>query len=228
MRSPRLGLVGLLLLCAAVLALVVIATLLRLPVPSWGNPVGDSLSAEIAGDRHVGQVFAARMPRLSGIQVTLTATAPAEVVLHLRAGPRAEQDLKTWTFPVQSGAGDVNYRFDFAPLNNQKGQVFYLYLESPATQAGQAARARTSQGVILEGASAYVDGQPAVGDLQFLTFYAPNLYQKVDVLLSQMAGERPYVLGAKGLYIGLAAAYLLVLGLFLWQAARGILEERTP
>jgi hypothetical protein len=40
-----------------------------------------------------------------------------------------------------------------------------------------------------------------------------------------MAAGRPYVLGTKGFYVGLAVAYIIVLGIFLWQTVLAILED---
>jgi hypothetical protein len=80
----------------------------------------------------------------------------------------------------------------------------------------------------LEGASATLNGQAVDGNLKFRTYYSLRTRDKVDVLLTRMAAGRPYLLGSKGFYAGLAVAYVIVLGIFLWYVAQTILEdERT-
>jgi hypothetical protein len=78
---------------------------------------------------------------------------------------------------------------------------------------------------ILEGGSAYVNGQPVTGNLQFQTYFSLRTREKAELLLTRMAEGRPYLLGVKGFYIGLAVVYALVLLTFLLQIARVILEE---
>jgi hypothetical protein len=78
---------------------------------------------------------------------------------------------------------------------------------------------------ILDGATSYLNGRTVAGTLQFCTFFALKTRDRVDYLLTRLAGGRPYVLGSKGGYIGLVAAYILVLCLLLWQAAKAVLRE---
>ena len=73
-----------------------------------------------------------------------------------------------------------------------------------------------------------MNGQAVGGNLKFRTFYSLRTRDKVDLLLARMAAGRPYLLGTKGFYVGLAIAYGIVLGIFLWYVAQTILEdERT-
>jgi hypothetical protein len=106
------------------------------------------------------------------------------------------------------------------------GQTYYFYLESANTTAEEAIAARYNPNARLEGASAYLNGQPVAGNLQFLTYYTLRTRDKAALLLSRMAEGRPYLLGTKGFYIALAAAYILALGAFLIRAAQVILRKQ--
>jgi hypothetical protein len=201
----------------------------RLSVPQWGNPIGDSLSPAVAGDLLVGQQFTALLPGLYRIDLTFdrtTTSSDRELIFHLKSDPAAPSDL--WTSRLAAGdlEADGTYAFEFEPLRDSKGQSYYFCVESPTSAPGDAIAVRYGPDAVLDAASAYLDGQPVSGDLQFQTFYALRTREKLDLLLSRMAEGRPYLLGTKGFYVGLAVVYGLVLGIFLLQIARSILQER--
>jgi hypothetical protein len=211
------------------LAVVAKVSLDRLSVPQWGNPIGDSLSPAVAGDLVVGQQFTALLPGLYRIDVTFdrtTASPDRELVFHLKSDPGAPVDLWTSRLAIGDLEADGTYAFEFGPLRDSKGQSYTFSVESPTSTPAEAVAIRYGPNTALDGASAYVNGQPVSGDLQFQTFYALRTREKLDLLLSRMAEGRPYLLGTKGFYIGLAVAYGLVLGIFLVQIARSIQQER--
>ncbi len=209
----------------AAMAVVVKTSLDRLVVPPWGNPVGEGLSAEVAGDTQVGQRFTAPLPGLYRIEVTLdraTARSPHPITFHLKTDPAAADDLWTAQLSTEEVQTGVPYRFEFPPLRNSKGQTFYFYLESADSVPGDAIAVRYSPGATLDGASACLNGEAVAGDLQFHSFYTLRTRDKADLLLTRLAEGRPYLLGVKGFYVGLALIYALVLTLFLLQTARAI------
>jgi hypothetical protein len=212
-----------------VLAFVAKTSIDGLSVPQWGNPIGDSLSPEVAGDLLVGQQFTALLPGLYRIDLTFdraTAAPDREVIFHLKSDPTAPSDL--WTSRLAAGdlQADGTYAFQFEPLRDSKGQSFYFYVESPTSTPGDSVAVRYGPNALLDNASAYLNGQPVTGDLRFQTFYELRTREKLDLLLSRMAEGRPYLLGTKGFYVGLAVVYGLVLGIFLLQIARSIQQER--
>jgi hypothetical protein len=78
---------------------------------------------------------------------------------------------------------------------------------------------------VINGAGAYSSDQALSGNLKFHTFYSLRTRDKIELLLARMPAGRPYRFGTKGFYVGLAVAYIIVLGAFLWQTAQAILED---
>jgi hypothetical protein len=208
--------------------LIVYVSIDRLSVAPWGNPIGDTLLAELAGDTRVGQQFTAPFPGLYRIEVTLdrgTSRNEHPVTFHLARDPSGNEELWTAnlnTSDVQDGAP---YGFEFPPLRDSKGQSYYFYLQSTNSTPEEAVAVRYGPAAFVDGANAYVDSQPVAGNLQFLTYYTLRTRDKVDLLLTRMAEGRPYFLGAKAFDLGLAVTYAVVLGIFLWRTAQAVLEE---
>jgi hypothetical protein len=228
MTRRRLFVLGSMLAWMIVLVLVVKASVGRLSVPPWGNPVGDNLSAEVAGETQVGQQFTAPFPGLSRIDVALdraTISGDQQIAFHLKTDPSATEDL--WT--ARLSAGDLEdglpYSFEFPPIRDSEGQTYYFYLESPASAPGDAVAVRYSLHAGLDGATAYLNSQPVNGDLQFHTFYTLGAWDQFDLLLARMTESRPYLFGTKGFYAGLVVAYVCLLGAFLWQTAQSFLKD---
>ena len=231
MTGRRLFLLGSTVVWLIVLALIVITALDRLSVPPWGNISGDSRSPEIAGSVEVGQQFIAPFPGLHRIEVTLD---PASVqntqatTLRLQAEPAGPNTLAVGEFRTGDIQKEVPYGLEFPPIVDSAGRTFTFSLESPQSSPGDAVTAHYDPDSSLEGASATLNGQAVSGNLKFRTFYSLRTRDKVDLLLARMAEGRPYFLGTKGFYAGLAVAYVIVLGIFLWYIAQAILEdERT-
>lgn len=214
------------------LALIFVAkhSLDQLSVPPWGNPVGDSLSAEIAGDTLVGQQFVAPLPGLYAIEVSLQPTgigSEDQTTFHLKTDPDAETAIWTSSFSGSDVQPSIPRRFEFERQAGSRGQAFYFEFESAASEPGNALAVRYGPDSALENASAYLNGQPMSGNLQFHTFYSLRTREKADLLLTRMAEGRPHFWGTKTFYIILAAVYALVLGAFLVYVARILLAEQS-
>jgi hypothetical protein len=211
------------------LALVIKGSLDRLSVPPWGNPRGEHLVTEIAGTAQVGQLFTAPYPGLYRIDLALEpATVPDshQVAFQVKPGPVSDEVVLDAEFMANLSGAGLPYTTEFAPLRDSQGQTYYFELASPNSVGGGALAAYYDPDSALDGASAYVEGQPVDGDLKFLTFYTLRTRDKVWLLLKRMSQGRPYLLGTGGFYIGLALVYALVLCIFLWYAARAILEDK--
>ena len=209
----------------AALALMVKSSVDRLSAPPWGNVVEGDLSPGMAGSTRVGQTWRAPLPGLYRIEVWLQPPRLGDsrpLTFHLRAGVDAASDLWTATVdPAQVAAGSP-YAIDFGPLRDSKDRTFYFFLESPQSQPGEAVRVVYGPKATLSDGSAYVDGREVAGDLVFQTYYTLRTREKVDLLLERMAEGRPYLLGTKGFYVGLAVVNALLLLLLTWQVARQI------
>lgn len=210
------------------LTIVVITSLNGLSVPPWGNPSGNELSPEVAGDTRVGQRFVAPLSGLERIDVwfkRLSATEGNRVFFHLKVGEAAAGEV--WTAVMDSGdiRDGIPHRFEFPRIADSQGRTFYFYFESPESQPGDAIAVHYGSQAMLEGASAFVDDMPLGGNLRFQTFYEIGTLQKLDLLLGRLAEGRPYLLGTKGFYVGLGIVYILILGVFVYQIAQIVLED---
>jgi len=212
----------------AALALVVKTGIDRLSAPPWGNDAAGDLSPEATGSTQVGQAWTAPLPGLYRIEVSLQPPATGAsrpLSFHLRGGVDATSDLWTATLDPGQIASGSPYAFEFEPLRDSRGKPFYFYLESPESQPGEAVRVVYGPTSVLDGSSAYVNGQQVAGNLVFQTHYALRTRDKVDLLLERMAQGRPYLLGTKGFYVGLAVLYTLLLLLLIWHVGRSITSE---
>jgi hypothetical protein len=216
-----------------VLTLVAKTAMDRLSIPPWGNPLGGGQSLEVAGDGSVGQEFTAPLPGLYRIEIALIRAADDDVhrvTIHLKDDLGSARDLSTVALDTQEVQEDIPYGFEFEPIRDSAGQTYYLYVESAGSMPGSAIAVGYSPDSVLEGACAYLNGVPLTGNLQFQTFYSLRTRDRIGLLLARMADGRPFVLGNKGLYLGLAMAYAVVFGVFLWLVVRAVLEtpeERT-
>jgi hypothetical protein len=204
-------------------------TVASVTVPPWGNTIGHERSAEVAGDTVVGQQFVAPFPGLYQIELGLDRAlvrSTHRLTFHLKEGDSlAAEGLWKADLSTDDIRDGEPHTFEFPTIRDSAGQTYYFYLQSTDSLPGDAITVRYDPASLLDGSSAFVDGQAVNGNLQFQTFYALTAGDKVDILLTRMSEGRPYLLGAKGFYLGLAVAYLLVLGIFLWQIAQAILEE---
>jgi hypothetical protein len=228
MTGPRAVVVALTVIWLAALGLVVKTGIDRLSAPPWGNVAAGDLSPEVTGSTHVGQAWRAPLPGLYRIEVSLQPPATAAgraLTFHLRPGVGATSDLWTATLDTGQLVAGSPYAVEFGPLRDSKGQEFYFYLESTESQPGEGVRVVYGPGSVLDGGSAYVDGQQVAGNLAFQTHYSLRTRDKVDLLLERMAQGRPYLLGTKGFYVALALLYGLLLLLFLWHVGKSAMAE---
>jgi hypothetical protein len=227
MTKRWLFLTGTLILWIAALVVIGRTAVNSLTVPSWGNPVRGGQPPEVTRDSLVGQQFTAPLPGLYRIEVELvegTASTPRQVAFHLKESPDADEDLWATHLDTEEIQKGKPYSIEFPAIEDSEQQTFYFYLESPDSVAGDAIAVRYGPNSRLDGATAYLHHQPVQGNLVFHTYYALNVWEKVDLLLGRMAEGRPYMLGTKGFYVGLAVVYAVVLAAFLMKIASAILD----
>jgi len=230
MKRRYLALFLVLLTAAWAVALAAVAknAVDRLEIRPWGNPMGDNVSAPLAGDTRVGQSFIAPMAGLYRIEFSLVPAggdAAQPVIFHLKASPAATEDLYTAQFGTIRIDAGVPFGFEFEPIRDSKDREFFFYLESPGTVPEEAPSVRYSPNATLEKAGAYLDGEPVAGDLAFHTFYTLRTRDRVDLLLNRMAAGRPYLMGSRAFYLVLAVAYVLALGVFLHKVGSQVVKE---
>jgi hypothetical protein len=229
MTRRHLFYLGSIVLWALPLAVVAKLSLDRLPVPTWGNPAGGTSPLEVTEKMRVGQLFVAPLPGLYRIDVVperIIAGSALPMTFHLRSDPATGQDIWTTTFTSDQLQDGRPFSFEFPLLRDSSEQTYYFYLEAPGAVPGTAVAIGYGSGAELDGAGAYVNGQPVPGNLQFQTFYSLRTRDKANLLLSRMAEGRPYIFGSKGFYVGLGLAYALALCAFLLCVARAVLREQ--
>jgi hypothetical protein len=230
MRGRPIYLPGLLLIWLLVLTLAMKSVLDHLAVLPWGNPMGEARSVELSAGSQIGQSFVAALPGLSAIEVTLDTTAlatPQQLVLRLKEAPGTAATLAARTLELAPNVPATTARFELVPMPDSKGRTLDFVLEAPDALPGQGPAAYYSPAATTEGSSAYLNGRPIPGDLQFQTYYRLSAGQKVALLLDRLAQGRTGLLGAKGFYVGLGLAYAMFLLLFLWRIAHAVLGREA-
>lgn len=200
----------------------------RVPVRPWGNPEGASRSPEVQGSTQVGQWFQAPYPGLYRIEVTLDPSSVQSahtVLFQLKTDPTDAEALWTEEFSTVNIQAGVAQGFEFPPIRDSMGETYFFALASPDSLPGDAIAAGYSPEILLDGARASLNGQPAIGNLQFRTYYSLRTRDRLNLLLARVAQYRTYFLGNRWFYAGLAVAYILVLGAFLWRVGQAVLEE---
>ena len=229
MTGRHFFLLGSTVLMMAVLALVVGSAVANVAAPPLGNAMGYERSSEVAGDTLVGQQFTAPFPGLYRIEVGLDSSlvrSAHHLTFHLKkVDSLATEDLWTADLSTDDIRDGEAHSFEFPPMRGSTGQAYYFYLQSADSSPADAVTIRYDPASFLHGSSAFLDGQPVSGDLQFQTFYSLRTQDKMNILLARMTEGRPYLLGDKGFYIGLAVVYVLLLCAFLWRIAQAIQEE---
>ena len=206
------------------------SVLSRIPVPAWGNPLGEAQSAEIDRGTVVGQSFAAPQPGLAGVEVTVHAEPFAgsrQVVVRLTEAQGAV--LAAQAMDVGREAATTRVRLDVPPVSDSEGRVFRLSVESDGVPS-QGITLAYSPSSGLEAADAEVDGERIQGDLQFQTYYSLSTRQKMELVFAKVAGSQSQPLNKRGPYaaVGLVSAGVLVL--FVRQIAHAATagEEKRP
>jgi hypothetical protein len=185
-----------------------------------GNDFALASPGELYGQTRYGQTFVASYPNLYRIDVVMSTydrRNTKDVIFHLKQNLDAQTDI----FSITLDAGDVKDKawqsFTFVPLSDSMGQLYYLYLESPESERGDAITVMGREGDPYPSGQGYINDQPFPGDMAFRVYYKVNPIQKVNMVLESLAAKKPTVWGSKNLYIFLVALYVLLLGALLWQ-----------
>lgn len=120
----------------------------------------------------VGQTFVVRHGGLSGVDVWLEPgqSGPGKIQLHLRADPRAADELATATLPLSLVSRPGFYRFTFSPVADSHGHYVYAFLELQGEESVQVGVG--SGNVYLDGAL-YRNHQPLDAQMSFRLVYDP-------------------------------------------------------
>jgi hypothetical protein len=99
-----------------------------------------------------GQTFTARNDGLSGVSVLLgpaTDSPTGSLLFHLRTDPQSEENIASARLPISEVDHQGFYKFDFTPINNSRGEDYYLDVEVDSEGGAQ---------IYTGGADSYIDG----------------------------------------------------------------------
>jgi hypothetical protein len=201
----------------------------RLSVPPWGNPSGSATTLVLAGDTQIGQTFTAPLPGLHRIDLLLDVSSadPAQqIAFHLQTDASATEDLWSTGLSLGKAEGKQAVILEFPPIRDSQNKVYHFYLESFGNSPGEPMVVMSTPENMLPDASATLDRMPVTGTLWFQSYYSLRTREKIDLLLSRMAEGRPYLLGAKAFYAGVAAVYVIVLGSLIASIVGSIFKEQ--
>lgn len=128
---------------------------------------------EISKGVEIGQTFHCFNDNLGRIEVMLATynrENHQEVIFHLKRFPQDEKDIYAKHFNASSVI-DNDYRsFDFPPIPDSKGKMFYFSFESPQSEKGDAITIWASSENKYKKGTLYINGKKAKGDVRFKVY----------------------------------------------------------
>ncbi len=193
-----------------------------------GNNFATVSPGEMYGDNRFGQTFVACCADLYRIDIVMSTYGrrnTKDVVFRLKEGLTAQPDMVSLQFNASKVIDEAWYSFVFPPISDSIGKEFYFYLESPASEPGNAITVMGQEGDPYSDGQAFINGQPAPGDVAFRAHYRTTGQQKADLILKGLTANKPSVFGDPNYYIILAVAYVLLLGALLWQISAAVFSD---
>ncbi len=181
--------------------------------------LNDIPAGELVAGRRLGQTFRAPQGGLYRIDVLLATYArqnSGPVLFQVSYGP-GEPALVTIPFDAAEVKDNTFRPFIFEPLDAPPEGTFYFSLEAPEAQPGNAITIwQTSSDSYADG-QAYVNDQPAEGDLGFIACFRSTPFDRWRVFVEQVRNGYPYLWRARWLVLAAAIGWVLGTGLLLGQ-----------
>jgi hypothetical protein len=185
-----------------------------------GNDFALASPGELYGNTRFGQTFVASHSNLHRIDVVMSTYGrrnTQSVIFHLKRGLDAKVDIVTMPFHASDVRDEAWRSFTFPPLPDSAGQWYYLYLESPKSEPGNAITVMGREGDPYPLGQAYIDSQPFPGDMAFRVYYKVNPIHKINIVLTSLAANKPAIWGSKHLYSFLVVVYVLLVAALIWE-----------
>jgi len=96
---------------------------------------------EIIEDMQISQTFLFDKPNMNRIDLTIGAwsnTHTEDVILHLREVSMPDVDKRTIVKNAQGLGRNIDYSFDFEPINDSENKEYFFIFESPNSSRGNA------------------------------------------------------------------------------------------
>ena len=157
-------------------------------------------SQRLSSGHSLGQTFTAYYAGLQGIALHLSpgSVKTGQIILHLRSGPAAQQDLASASLPVEAVTAPGYYRFNFAMQAGSAFKDYYLQIELQAP-SGDLRVGSGPADSYLDGAM-YQDGQALDSQAAFRLAFDSR------AMLMELFTE-----GLKWLMMLVAAVFLFIL-----------------
>ena len=194
-----------------------------------GNNLAQVSPGELYGDAQFGQTFVASHSDLFRIDVVMSTYGRRnthDVIFHLKEDMASPTDLVSITLNASKVRDQAWQSFTFPPISDSAGKAYYFYLESPESEPGDAVTVMGREGDPYPEGQAFVNGQPAPGDMAFRAIYKITWQQKIDLVLEGLTANKPSILGSRGFYILITALYVILLGALLWHISGVVFSER--
>lgn len=115
----------------------------------------DRNAGEIFGEMEVGQTVSVTHKKWQGVEIGMATFSgrvkAGEVVLHVRESADSSDDIRTVRAQVSEIQDSAYHRFEFEPIENSEGKMYYVAITSPASQAGDAATVKFVAEDVLPG-----------------------------------------------------------------------------
>lgn len=176
------------------------------------QPFASVVVGELLASTSVGQTFIAKYSGLCGVELYLATYArrnTGPLIFHLQTILDAT-DLVTITLDASQIKDNAYHAFEFAPLWNVKGQLFYFFIEAPQAVPGNAITVwGTKEDAYTEG-EAIIKGvhRSDIRDLTFRLRFCPPLVEKASFFLHRLTANKPSIWGDANLYVCLGVSYL--------------------
>ncbi|MFC1975734.1 hypothetical protein ACFLXQ_05000 [Chloroflexota bacterium] len=186
-------------------------------------------TVEIKGDFTIGQTFLAPENDLHRIDVlfrTYGRRNTHEVTFYLKPSLDSPDIITQETFNASEVGDNRWHTFEFPPIPDSAGKMFYFYFASPESVLGDAITVGGGEGDFYNGGGAFAFSMPANADLAFRTFYGLSPNEKLSTLGKRLIEDKPSIWGDVRFYILLVMLYILIMGRILAEMIRSVVAKK--
>lgn len=110
---------------------------------------------ELFGQKTIGQLVPVNQDNWRAIEIGLATFSSRnntqDVILHVRENIEATEDVRSVRASAQDIQDSSYHRFEFEPITDAAGKTFYVFLDSPTSQPGDAITVRFANDDVLPG-----------------------------------------------------------------------------
>lgn len=152
-------------------------------------------TGELTGGVAIGQTFASSHANLNAVEINLATYArlnTKDVIFHLRTSP-SSIDIATIKVNAAKIADNQYHLFNFLPIPDSKGKVYYFFIKSPDSVPGNAITIWYSTEDVYKDGSAYKNHRPIEGDLAFKTYYKSDILNALSYFIkNKIHQDKPF------------------------------------